>query len=49
MTHCNAPTPGENNIWGSPEIIFKTNENVFDFQKPVSQGDNSSKISDQRK
>ena len=33
MTYCNAPTPGEKILWGSPEIIFKTNEKVFDFQK----------------
>ena len=33
MTHCNAPTPGEKITWASPEIIFKTTGNGFDFQK----------------
>jgi hypothetical protein len=33
MIHCNAPTPGEKITWGSPEIIYKTNEKAFDFQK----------------
>ena len=33
MTHCNAPTRGEKITWASPEIIFKTTGNGFDFQK----------------
>ena len=33
MIQCNAATPGEKITWGSPEIIFKTNEKTFDFQK----------------